>query len=100
MDIKPVNAGYPSRESGPIGRTASAKPELQPGSSRPDAPVTETDRVELSLDVRRLISQSLIDEDREAKIASIKKAIDDGSYQTNSMRTAEKMINLERSLFS
>ena len=103
MYIKPVNAGYPSRESGPVGRTASAKPELQPGSSRPGAPVIQVDEIQLTPSSRSLLqletktNEPPID---EAKVASLREAIASGAYQINSGRIARKMIDLEESLFS
>ncbi len=103
MDIKPVNAGYPPRESGPVGRTAPAKPELQPGSSMPGAPVNQVDEIKLtpgSRSLRQLEAQSSELPIDEAKVASLREAIASGAYQANSRRIAEKMFNLERSLFS
>lgn len=104
MDInKLVNAGYPPRDSGPVERTTSAKPELQPGSSMPGAPVTQVDEIQLtpgSVSLRQLETQSNEPPIDEAKVKSLREAIASGAYQANSSRIAEKMFNLERSLFS
>ena len=75
MDIKLVNAGYPPRESSPVGRASSAKPELLPGGSVPGAPVTEVDEIQLtpgSLSLRQMETQSNESPIDEAKVASLR----------------------------
>lgn len=103
MDIKLVNAGYPPRESSPVGRASSAKPELLPGGSVPGAPVTEVDEIQLtpgSLSLRQMVTQSNESPIDEAKVASLREAIASGAYLMDSSRIARKMLNLEQSLFS
>ena len=104
MDInKLVNAGYPPRDSGSVGRIASAKLELQPGSSMPGAPVTQVDEIQLtpgSQSLRQLETESNEPPIDEAKVKSLREAIANGAYKMNSSRIAERMFGLERSLFS
>ncbi|CDH43771.1 flagellar biosynthesis anti-sigma factor FlgM [Candidatus Contendibacter odensensis] len=102
MDIK-VNARYSPPETGLVGRTAPAKPELQPGSGMPGAPVTQVGEIQWtqgSQSLRQLETQSNEPPIDEAKVASLREAIAKGTYPMNSGQIAEKMLKFEQSLSS
>ena len=74
---------------------ASRPPDKAAGATgRSDAPTTPGDRVTLTDAAQRLLkaeeSEAPVD---RARVDAIRKSIDDGTYQPNSARIAEKLIS-------
>ena len=59
------------------------------------APKSNADRVDLSDTALRLSQLDTAPEDNSDRIAALKAAIDNGSYEINSSRVAEKLIDME-----
>ena len=99
IDINSLSGGL---QGGKIRNAAAngskdevAKKDAQPGN----APATKGDSVQISEEAMKLsnLAQSAPDIDQE-KVAAIKAAIEDGSYQVDSQALAKNIIQFESGL--
>lgn len=100
MAIIPVNGTYspPVRGGGYVERVSSSNV-----ASLRDKSVSEVDQVKLtpgSLSLRQLAMEPRESPIDETRVAALRKAIADGSYQVDSDRIARKMSDFEAALFS
>lgn len=88
------NRSNASQETGSATQAAPAKPAEQISASAPSG-----ESVHLSSEAQQLkkISDSLRDQPivDKSRVAELKQAIADGSYQVDSNRVASKLLNLE-----
>ncbi len=100
MDIHAVNGANPLPRINGEG-AAATKPDISPQSGVPNAPITEVKPVQLtpgSLSLRQLERENGEPPMDKEKIAALRQAIADGTYQVNSMQLALKMLDFEQSL--
>ncbi len=71
-------------------------PSNKVDSSSPQSPLKSTDNVDITVAAKQISessdSSSMIDQDR---VDEIKKALDEGVYQVDANRLADKMIQME-----
>ena len=71
-------------------------PNNKVDSSSPQSPLKSTDNVDITVAAKQISessdSSSMIDQDR---VDEIKKALDEGVYQVDANRIADKMIQME-----
>ena len=102
MDIKQLNNPLFNGRSNETSSVKQAKENLEGSTSAPQTGVN-TDRVTLTQNLSMVaeLEQKAqgIDSSNAERIASLKAAIADGSYQVNSQKVAEKFLQSEQ-LFS
>jgi negative regulator of flagellin synthesis FlgM len=101
MDIKNLNANTASgraseqlkaQEKSPERAAQGAANPILPGNGNDDK-VTLTNRLNQVRDLEQKAAS--VDIDNAARIASLRAAIQDGSYQVNPQKIAEKLIQSE-----
>ena len=99
MAINTVNGVYAAPVRGGYAERASPSTVASP----PDKPVGEVDKVQLtpgSMSLRQLETGRQEPPVDDAKVAALRKAVAEGSYQVDSSRLARKMSDFEETLFS
>lgn len=87
---------------GPLETTAATKTQPLPGSGQPDRPIPEVDQVRLtpaSLSLRQLETNRDEPPIDRVRVAELRAAIERGDYQVDPDRVAQKLLELENSLF-
>ena len=99
MAINTINGAYAAPVRG--GYAERAAPSNV--AATPDKPVGEVDKVQLtpsSMSLRQLETGRQEPPVDDPKVAALRKAVAEGSYQVDSSRLARKMSDFEETLFS
>jgi negative regulator of flagellin synthesis FlgM len=96
IDINKDLAQSQIQNSGKGRETANVSPSSDATvNQESSAPNSKADRVDLSDTALKLSQLDTAPEDNSDRIAALKAAIDNGTYEINSTQVAEKLIDME-----
>ncbi len=96
IDLNKDLAQSQVQNSGKGGETASVRPSPDArGQQEPGSTPNNADRVDLSDTALKLSQLDTAPEDNSDRIAALKAAIDNGTYEINATQVAEKLMDME-----